>query len=126
MWWRKKRKAQILIRFHNANKIYNYNGGKTHTHKSNRTSENVRISHCCQSHCCQSPFPLWDSESTSPPLDALQHCADLWTCCGAAHILIWSYFYVVLPLMSTAIRTSTFSFAGALNDLLYIPSTESV
>ena len=34
------------------------------------------------SHCCQSPFPCWESQSTSPPEDALQHCADLWTCCG--------------------------------------------
>ena len=34
------------------------------------------------SHCYQSPFPRWESESTSPSLDALQDCADLWTCCG--------------------------------------------
>ena len=32
--------------------------------------------------CCQSPFPRRESQSTSPPQDALQHCADLWTCCG--------------------------------------------
>ena len=40
---------------------------------------------------------------------------------GAAHILMWSYFYVLLPLMSTAIRTSAFSFVGALNDLFFFP-----
>ena len=40
---------------------------------------------------------------------------------GAAQILIWSYSCVFLPPMSTAIRTSAFSFVGALNDLLYIP-----
>ena len=31
--------------------------------------------------CCQSPFPRWESQSASPPQDALQHCADLWPCC---------------------------------------------
>ena len=35
-------------------------------------------------HCCQSPFPCWESQSTSPRQDALQHCADLWTCCGGS------------------------------------------
>ena len=40
---------------------------------------------------------------------------------GAAQILFWSYFYVFFPPVSTAIRTSAFSFVGALNDLLYIP-----
>ena len=40
---------------------------------------------------------------------------------GAAQILIWSYSFVFLPPMSTAIRTSLFSFVGALNDLLYVP-----
>ena len=38
---------------------------------------------------------------------------------GAAQILIWSYSCVFLPPMSTAIKTSAFSFVGALNDLLY-------
>ena len=33
-------------------------------------------------HCSQSPFHYWESQSTSPPSDALQQCADLWTCCG--------------------------------------------
>ena len=40
---------------------------------------------------------------------------------GAAQILIWSYPSLFLPPMSTAIRTSVFSFVGTLNDLLYIP-----
>ena len=44
----------------------------------------------------------------------------------AAQILIWSYSCVFLPPMSTAIRTCAFSFVGALNDLLYIPSTQSL
>jgi len=78
------------------------------------------------SHCSQSPFPHWESQSTSPLLDALQHCADLGPAVGAAQILIWSYSSVFLPPMSTAIRTSVFSFVGALNDLLYIPQTQSL
>ena len=36
------------------------------------------------SHCYQSPFPSWESQSTLSPSDALQHCADLWTCCGGS------------------------------------------
>ena len=39
----------------------------------------------------------------------------------ADQILILSYSFVFLPLMSTAVRTSVLSFVGALNDLLYIP-----
>ena len=34
---------------------------------------------------------------------------------GAAQILIWSYFSMFMPPMSIAIRTSVFSFLGALN-----------
>ena len=45
---------------------------------------------------------------------------------GAAQILIWSYSCVFLPSMSTAIRTSVFSFVGALNGLLYSPWTQSL
>ena len=40
---------------------------------------------------------------------------------GAAQILLWSYSSVFSPPISSAIRTSAFSFVGALNDLLYIP-----
>ena len=45
---------------------------------------------------------------------------------GAAQILIWSYSCVFLSPVSTAIRASAFSFVGALNGLLYIPSTQSL
>ena len=38
---------------------------------------------------------------------------------GAAQILICSYSPVFLPPMSTAIRTSAFSFVGALSDILF-------
>ena len=36
------------------------------------------------SFCCQHPFPPLESQSTSPPLYALQHCTGLWTCCGGS------------------------------------------
>ena len=78
------------------------------------------------SHCCQSPFPHWESQSTSPPEDNLQHCADLWTCCGDSSDFNLVLLLYVLPSMSTAIRTSAFSFVGVLNDLLYIPQTQSL
>ena len=45
---------------------------------------------------------------------------------GAVQILIRSYSYVFLPPISTAIKTSAFSFVGALNGLLYIPLTKSL
>ena len=53
--------------------------------------------------CCQLPSLHWESQSTSPPWDALQHCAGLWIFCGASQTLIWSYSCVFLPPMSTAI-----------------------
>ena len=40
---------------------------------------------------------------------------------GTIQILIWSDSSVLLTPISTAIRTSVFSFVGTLNDLLYIP-----
>ena len=45
---------------------------------------------------------------------------------GAAQTLIWSSSCVFLLPMSTDIRTSAFSFVGALNVLLYIPQTQSL
>ena len=76
------------------------------------------------SNCCQSSFPVWESQSTSSPQDTLPLC-QFGPAVETAQILIWSYSCMSLPLMSTAIRTSGFSFVGALNDLLYIKQTES-
>ena len=45
---------------------------------------------------------------------------------AATQILIWSYSCVLLPPISTAIRTNVFSFVGALNVLLYSPQTQSL
>jgi len=73
------------------------------------------------SHCCQSPS-LAESHNL-PHLPRMPSNAVLISgpAVGAAQILIWSYFCVFLSPVSTAIRTSEFSFVGALNDLLYIP-----
>ena len=93
------KKLKSLIRFHSANKIDNYNeaggvegggggrvlqGEKEKNPKNLQKSQNIRIINVFLSHCCQSPFPRWESQSTSPPKDALQHCADIQTCCGGS------------------------------------------
>ena len=78
------------------------------------------------SHCCQSAFPRWESHSTSPPYEAFQLCAGLWPCCGGSSDSNLSYSCVSLRPVSTAVRTSAFSFSGALSDLLYIPQTQSL
>ena len=73
------------------------------------------------SHCCQSPFSRW--ESSPPHLPRMSSNAVLISgpAVGAAQILICSCSCVFLPTMSTAIRTSVFSFVGALSVLSYIP-----
>jgi len=84
------KKLKSLIRFHSANKIDSYNrGGKKEKKKEKnpknlQKSQNIRIINVFLSHCCQSPFPRWESQFTSPPKDALQHCADIQTCCGGS------------------------------------------
>ena len=97
-----------------------------------KVQKNLQNKSKCKKNKCFSCFTavrvlsLAGSQSILSPQDALQHCADLWTCCGAAQILIWSYSSVFLPPMSTVIRISVFSFVGALNGLLYIPQTQSL
>ena len=78
------------------------------------------------SHCCQS-FSLAGSHSP-PHLPRMPSNTVLISgpAVGAAQDLIWSYFSVFLPPMSTAIRTSAFFCVGALNDPLYIPHTQSL
>ena len=68
------------------------------------------------SHCCQSPFPHWESQSSSP----LTSLTDPWPVVGAAQILICFHSCVFLPPV-TSIRTSMFSFVGVLSVFLYIP-----
>jgi len=121
--WEKK-KLKSLNRFRSGNKIDNYNGVEGAENKSKRiyrTSQNIRIIKCFSlvtalrvlsfagSH---SPphFPRMPSNTVliSGPVVV------------ASQILIRSYSCVLLPPMSTAIRT-TVSFVGALSVFLYIP-----
>ena len=73
------------------------------------------------SHCCQSPFPRWGHNPPHLPRMRSNTVLISGPAVGAAQILIWSYSCVFLPSVSTAIRTSAFSFVGALSDLLCIP-----
>ena len=72
-------------------------------------------------HCCQSPFPPGSHSTPHLPRMPSNTVLISGPTVGTAQILIWSYSCVFLPPMSTAVRTSVFSFEGALSDLLYIP-----
>ena len=69
----------------------------------------------------QHEWSRWESQSTSPPVDALRHCVDLWTYCGGSSDYNLVLLLCVLASNVQAISTSVFSFLGALNVLLYIP-----
>ena len=73
------------------------------------------------SHCCQSPSLTGSNSPPHLPRMSSNTVLISGPAVGASQILIWSYSYIFLPPISTAIRTSAFSFVGALNDLLYIP-----
>ena len=118
MWLRKKKKLKSLIRFHSANKIDNYNrrgaGGKK-SKRIYRSNQNIRIINVhvlslTENHSLLH-LPRMPSNTVLISGPAV----------GAAQILICSYSCVFLPPMYIAIRTSEFSFVGALSDLLYIP-----
>ena len=94
--------------------------------KNNPTSLNIRIINVFLGSLLSKSCPCWESQSTLPPWDALQHCAISGHAMEAPQMLIWCYFCVFLPPMSTAIKTTAFSFVGALNDPLYIPKTQSL
>ena len=68
-----------------------------------------------------SPFSRWESQPPHLPRMPSNTVLISGPAVGAAQILIWPYSCVFLPPMPTAIRTSVFSFVGALNGLLYIP-----
>ena len=120
----KKKMLKSLIGFHSTNKINNYSrGGRKRKNEKNpkESTEQVktRIIHVF----------LESLLSDSPSLGVTVHLPSLGCpptllisgpSVGAVQILICSYSYVFLPPMSTAIRTSSFSFVGALNDILYI------
>ena len=71
------------------------------------------------SHCCPSPFPLLGVSGQLPKMPSNTVLIS-GPAVGAVQILTWSYSCIFLPPMSTAIRTSAFSFMGALNLCLYL------
>ena len=128
MWLRNKQKKKLksLIRFHSANKINNYNrGGKggrkkkiqknlqnKSKHKNNKRFSWVTAARVLSLTGSHRPPHLPRMPSNTVLISG--------PAVGAVQILIWSYSCVFLPSMSTAIRTSVFSFMGALNLCLYI------
>ena len=134
MWLRKKKKKKnpklkSLIRFHSANKINNYNGGgerkkiqkslqNNSKHQNNKCLSWVTAVRVLSLAGTHSPrhLPRMPSNTVLVSGPAV----------GAAQTLIWSYSCVFLPPMSTAVRTSAFSFVGALDCLLHIPQTHSL
>ena len=86
-----------------------------------RIIQNIRIINIFLESLLSESFPSLGVTVHSPPSDALQLCDGLWTCCGAAQILLWFYSCVFLPPVSTPIRTGVFSFVGALSVLFHIP-----
>jgi len=114
----KKENLKSLIRFHSANKIDNYNrGGRKE--KKNKIQKNLQNK---SKHKTNKYFSwvtairvLSLSGSHSPPYLPMMPSNTLLIsgpAVGAAQILIWSYSCVLLPPMSTAIRTSAFSFVS--------------
>ena len=135
---KKRKKLKNLIRFHNVNKIdnYNYRGGKKRTplpppkKKKKKNPKNLqKKSNHKNNKCFSWVRDLSLKRNRSPPhLPWMLSNTALISgpAVGTAQVLIWSYSCVFLPLMSTAIRTSVFSFVGALNVLLCIPYTQSL
>ena len=78
------------------------------------------------SHCGQGPFPRWSHSAPHLPRMPSNTVLISGPAVGEARMLIWSYSCVSLPPMSTTIRTGALSSMGALNDLLYIPRTQSL
>ena len=73
------------------------------------------------SHSCQECFPLWGVSPPHLPRMPSNTVLVSGPAVGAAQILTWSCSSVLLPPMSTAVRTSAVSFVGALSGLLYLP-----
>ena len=114
-----------LIGFHSANRINNYNGGeggdkKKQIQRFYRTSQKIRIINVFLESLLSESFPSMGVTVHLPRMPS-NTVLIFGPAVGAAQILIWSHSCVFLPPMSTAIRTTAFSFVGALNDLLYIP-----
>ena len=119
---KKKKKLKSLVRFHSANKINNYNRGGKKEKKRKKIQTNLQNKSKHKNNKCFSwvtavrVLSLAGSHSPSHlprmPSNTLLISGPAG---GTAQILIWSYSCVFLPPMSTAIRTSAFSFVGAVN-----------
>ena len=131
MWLRKK-KFKNLTRFYSANKIDNYSMGRGEKKgikkrkkfkRIYRTSQNIRIINVFLESLLRESFPLWGGSHSPPHLPRMPSNTVLISgpVVGTAQILIWSYSCTFLPPKFTTIRTSVFSFVGALSYLLYIP-----
>jgi len=127
---KKNKTLKNLISCHSANKIDNYNGGGVGREKKIQRiyrSQKIRI---------KMPFleSLLSRVLSLPVSHSPLHLPRIpsntllisWPAIRAVKILICSYSCVFLPPVSTAIRTSAFSFVGGLNDLLYLPQTQNL
>ena len=117
-----------LIGLHNANKTDKYSGGrgvrkkrKKYSKRICRTGQNIRIINVFLESLLSESFPSLGVTVHLTSLGCLLTLLISGPAVGAAQILVWSYSCVFLPPISTAIRTSAFSFVGALNVCLYIP-----
>ena len=128
MWLRRKKKLKSLIKFHSANKIDDYNrGGKKKEKKIQKNLQNK--SKHKNNKCFSWVIAVSLDGSHSPPhLPRMPSNTVLVSgpAVGAAQILIWSYSCVFLLPMSTAIRTSVFSFVGGSSQWPLIYSIDTV
>ena len=128
-----KKALKLLVRCHSANKIDNYNRGdggkkkKEEKIQKNLQNKSKQMNNKCFSWVTDVRVLSLTGSDSPPHLPRMPSNTVLISgpAVGAAQILICSYSVILSP-MSTAIRTSAFSFAGALNDLLYIPQTQSL
>ena len=81
--WGEKKKLKSLIRFHSANKIHNYNVGEGGIQKNLQSKWKHKNNVFLES-LLQESFSLLGVTVHLTHLDALQHCADLRTCCGGS------------------------------------------
>ena len=121
MWLRTKwKKLKSLVRFHSANKINKYNRGREKREKKRKKiQKNLQSKSKYKKNKCFSWVTairvLSLTGSHSPPyLPMMPFNTVLISgpAVEAAQILICSYSCVLLPPMSTAIRTSAFSFVS--------------
>ena len=122
----KKRKLKSLIGFHSANKVNNYNrGGEKEKEKEKNPKESTEQVKTKNNKCFSWVTALRVlslAGSHSPPhLPRMPSYTLLISgpAVGAAQILIWSCSCVFLSPMFTAIRTSAFSFVGALSSVQF-------